>query len=219
MNNYKEIKEKLKHVYFINGTAYAGKSTVCKALAKKYDMYHCEENYNFGDWLERTTVESHPNMNYFKTMKNWEEFVTRSKEDYEAWMNGVSKETTAFEIETLLSLPSNKSIIVDTNIPIEVLKEISDYNHVVFMVSTKEIATDYFFNRPDREKQFLFNVIKNSSNPDKNLLHYKEVLAYVNRDEVINQFINSGFKVIQRKSISENVDDKIKEVEKHFRLV
>ena len=37
---------KFKNVYFINGNAYAGKSTMVKLLAKKYDGIACEENYH-----------------------------------------------------------------------------------------------------------------------------------------------------------------------------
>ncbi len=40
------IKNYLSNVYFINGTAYAGKSTMCKLLSNKYDLIHCKENYN-----------------------------------------------------------------------------------------------------------------------------------------------------------------------------
>jgi len=218
MKNYKNIKEKLQHVYFINGTAYAGKSSVCKALANKYDMYHCEENYNFGDWLKETTSVTHPNMNYFNTMKNWEEFVTRSKEDYEAWIDGVSEETTPFEIEFLLSLPKDRSVIVDTNIPDNILKQISDYNHVCYMVTTKEISTNQFFNRSDREKNFLLDVINKTENPQQILKHYKEVLLYMSRDERVDKFRNSGFFCIERKTIEELIEDKIKLVEKHFNL-
>ena len=36
---------KFENVYFINGTAYAGKSTMVKLLAEKYDGIVCEENY------------------------------------------------------------------------------------------------------------------------------------------------------------------------------
>ncbi|HIX93847.1 MAG TPA: hypothetical protein H9846_00080, partial [Candidatus Gemmiger excrementipullorum] len=35
-----------EHVYFINGTAYAGKSTMVKLLAEKYHGIACEENYH-----------------------------------------------------------------------------------------------------------------------------------------------------------------------------
>ena len=37
---------KFNNVYFINGTAYAGKSTMTKLLAEKYDGILCEENYH-----------------------------------------------------------------------------------------------------------------------------------------------------------------------------
>ena len=37
---------KYKNVYFINGTAYAGKSTMVKMLSEKYHGIACEENYH-----------------------------------------------------------------------------------------------------------------------------------------------------------------------------
>lgn len=37
---------KFNNVYFINGTAYAGKSTMVKMLAEKYNGIACEENYH-----------------------------------------------------------------------------------------------------------------------------------------------------------------------------
>ena len=39
-------KLKFNNVFFINGTAYAGKSTMVKRLAEKYDGIACEENYH-----------------------------------------------------------------------------------------------------------------------------------------------------------------------------
>lgn len=35
------LKYYLKNVYFITGTAFAGKSTTVKMLAEKYDMIFC----------------------------------------------------------------------------------------------------------------------------------------------------------------------------------
>ena len=40
------LKHYLKNVYFITGTAYAGKSTTVKMLSEKYDMIFCGENYH-----------------------------------------------------------------------------------------------------------------------------------------------------------------------------
>ena len=39
------LKHYLRNCYFITGTAYAGKSTMCAMLAEKYDMLHYSENY------------------------------------------------------------------------------------------------------------------------------------------------------------------------------
>ena len=39
------IRHYLRNAYFITGTAYAGKSTMVKMLAEKYDMIFCGENY------------------------------------------------------------------------------------------------------------------------------------------------------------------------------
>lgn len=214
----KIIKEYLKNVYFINGTAFAGKSTVCKILAKKYDMILCEENYHIGDFLKLTTSETHPNLNYHKNMTSWEEFVTRDIVAYDTWLDGVSRELVDFEITELISISKNKKVIVDTNIPIDVLKRISDENHVLFMVSTTEIAMEEFFNRSDKEKQFILGVISQSREPQKSLDHYKKIIAYVNRQEKIDMYINSGFQYIQRTSINESIDEKVDFAEKVFKL-
>jgi dephospho-CoA kinase len=40
------LKHYLKNVYFITGTAYAGKSTAVKMLAERYGMLCCGENYH-----------------------------------------------------------------------------------------------------------------------------------------------------------------------------
>jgi len=210
-------------VYFINGTACAGKSSVCKLLAEKYNMYHCEENYKIADFIKLTTKESHPHMNYFNTMSSWEEFVTRDKEDYVAWMDGVSLETAEFEIMELINLVNekldkDKKIIVDTNIPHHILKEISDRSRVAYMVSTPEIATNEWFHRMDEEKQFLLNVINNTNNPKENLQKYINTIAYANRDERIAGFINTGYYVVKRTTLDEDILDKLKLIEKHFGL-
>ena len=39
------LKNQFKNVYFIIGTAYAGKSTMVKMLSEYYDGITCEENY------------------------------------------------------------------------------------------------------------------------------------------------------------------------------
>lgn len=40
------IQHYLQNVYFITGHSCAGKSTMVRMLAERYDMIHCGENYH-----------------------------------------------------------------------------------------------------------------------------------------------------------------------------
>ena len=81
---------KFETVYFINGTAYAGKSTMVKLLAEKYDGIACEENYQ-DRLLENLDTKEFPNLTYTRDLQDWGEFVRRTPDEYEAWVNGVRK--------------------------------------------------------------------------------------------------------------------------------
>ena len=45
---YNILKYYLRNVYFITGTAYAGKSTMVRMLADRYGLVCCGENYHIG---------------------------------------------------------------------------------------------------------------------------------------------------------------------------
>jgi hypothetical protein len=216
--SYRQIKEYLKNVYFINGTAYAGKSTACKILSEQYNLVLVGENHKYNDYLAMTNPTSHPHMNYFKTMSGWEEFVTRDKEDYEAWMKGVSNELVPFEIMELISISKDKKVIAETNIPHHILVEIADPDHIAYMVSTTEIAMDYFFEREDKEKNFLLDVIHKTQDSEGNLERYKETIAYLNRQEVIDGYLQSGIFCIQRLNVREDIQEKVDLLAIHFGL-
>ena len=86
-----------------------------------------------------------------------------------AWIIGNPREATDFEIAELIRLSGNKRTIVDTNIPLEILKQIADYNQVAIMLSPQWLSVDMFFERDDKEKQFLLSQIKQAANPEKTM--------------------------------------------------
>ena len=184
-----KIVVKFENVYFINGTAYAGKSTMVKLLAEKYDGIACEENY-----------QEFPNLTYTRDLQDWGEFVRRTPDEYEAWVNGVTKECTVLEIEILKDLVSRtkKKIFVDTNISVEILHEISDENHVLIMLADPNISVQRFFERPDKEKQFLYQLLLKEDNPEDAMINFRECLKRVNSQERYIMFQKSGFNVITR---------------------
>lgn len=58
-----------ENVYFINGTAYAGKSTMVKLLVERCDGIACEENYR-NALLDELDSREYPNLTYIRELKD-----------------------------------------------------------------------------------------------------------------------------------------------------
>ena len=186
------------NVYFINGNAYAGKSTTVKLLAEKYGGIACEENYHDA-LLPELDKDEFPCLTYTRDLEDWHNFIRRSPEEYEAWYDGVSKECETLELRILSDLcKQDKKIFVDTNISIETLKKIAEPQHVLIMLADPEMSVSRFFDRPDREKQFLYRLIMEEKDPEAAMENYRQGLMRINSRERYDRLLNSGFNVIVR---------------------
>lgn len=74
-------------------------------------------------------------------------------------------------------------VFVDTNIKVETLKEISDREHVLVMLADPEVSVTRFFERPDREKQFLYRLILEEENPEAAMENFRQCLRRINSRE------------------------------------
>ena len=208
---------KFENIYFINGTAYAGKSTMLKMLAEKHNGILCEENYH-DTKLSELDSSKFPALTYTRDLKDWRDFIRRTPDEYEAWVKEVTKECAILELRILEELSGkDKPVFVDTNIPLEMLREISDKSHVLIMLADPEISVNRFFERPDREKQFLYKLLLNEENPKKAMDNFRGCLKRINSKEIYNGFLNSGFNVILRDD-SRTIDETFLLVEKAFGL-
>lgn len=192
------IKHYLRNVYFITGTAYAGKSTTVKMLAERYNMVFCGENYHMAVSETVATPDVQPDICYNKLLKDWRDFVTRSPEEYERWMYSTGREAAEFEVAELISLGSDRKVIVDTSIPVDILKEISDYSRVAVMLSPLSLSVDRFFDRSDPEKQFLLRVIESCDDPAAVMENYRKGLELINGKKHYDEYANSGFFTVVR---------------------
>lgn len=209
----------LRNVYFINGTAYAGKSTMVAMLAAKYNMVHCGENYHTKNYDKFVTPEYQPNIGYFQTMTDWQEFINREPGEYARWIDGTSREAAQIEIAELLCIPEGQKVIADTNISLEVLREISDYHHVAIMLSPQSMSVDRFFDRDDPEKQFLLEQIRLAENPEKTMANFKKCLARINSKECYDELLNSGFFTIIREDTAADTRlETMRRLAEHFQL-
>lgn len=100
---------------------------------------------------------------------------------------------------------------MDTNIPVEILHEISDVNHVLIMLADPNISEQRFFERPDKEKQFLYQLLLKEDNPEEAMINFRECLKRINSQERYLMFQKSGFNVITR--------DENRSIEETFSLV
>ena len=214
------LKHYLKNVYFITGTAYAGKSTTVKMLAERYDMICCGENYHMTVSEIVATPETHPDLCYNRSLTNWKDFVTRTPEEYERWLYAVGREAAEFEVAELIAISQDKKVIVDTCIPIDILKEITDYDHVAVMLSPQSMSVERFFDRSDPEKQFLLNVIESCDDPAAVMENYRQGLARINSKEHYDEYANSGFFTVVREDNGLDTREQVCDmIAKHFGLV
>ena len=174
------IRHYLQNVYFINGHSYAGKSTMVRMLAERYDMIHCGENYHDAFPREKLDRWKQPGLCYFDTMTGWQEWLSMTPEQHYNWVTQVSQECIEVEILELIRLAaSGRKVIVDTNIPPEVLRQISDYDHVAIMLCDPEdITATRFFDRDDPDKKFMMDQIQKCPDPEATLKNFNAWSLY-----------------------------------------
>ena len=204
---------KFENVYFITGTAYAGKSTMVHLLAEKHGGIECEENYH-NRLLPELGKEEFPALTWSRDLEDWHEFIRRTPEAYETWIDQVSRECEVLELRLLpKAAAQGKPVFVDTNISLE----IATPGNVLVMLAEPEISVRHFFERPDREKQFLYRLILEEPNPEAAMENYRQGLARINSRERYERFLHSGFPVILRDD-GRSVEETLALVEKVFEL-
>ena len=205
------------NAYFITGTAYAGKSTMVRLLAEKHGGILCEENYH-NDFLNDLDRNEFPGLTYTRDLEDWHDFVRRTPEEYEAWIHRTSRECEILELQILADrCRDGRPVFVDTNISLETLRRIADPSHVLIMLADPEVSVNLFFNRPDREKQFLYRLMMEEPDPQASLENFRQCLARINSRENYDMFLNAGFQVLLRDE-TRSIEETLNIVEQMFGL-
>lgn len=208
-----------ENIYYFNGSAYAGKSTMVKLLAEKYNGIACEENYH-DELLDTLDKEEYPCLTYTRDLEDFHEFIRRTPEEYYAWIQGVTLECEKVELQILEKLSNenpDKRIFVDTNICVETLWKISDKEHVAIMLADPDISVRRFFERPDKEKQYLYQLMLEEEDPEAALANFRKCLELINSKESYDHMRDSGFNVIYRDE-NRSIEDTMRLVEKNLGL-
>ena len=213
------IKHYLRDVYFINGHSYAGKSTMVKMLAERYGMIACGENYHDAFPREKLSRWKQPGLCYFDTMSGWEEWLNITPEEHWNWTAQVARECVEVEILELLKLSAGrKKIIVDTNIPVDVLREISDYRHVAIMLcEPPDVCATRFFDRDDPDKKFMMDQIQRCKDPEATLKNFNSWALY--HPPVETDWQHTGFFTYTRSDFENDTrEETLQALAAHFGL-
>ena len=209
----------LRDVYFITGTAYAGKSTTVRMLADRYGMVFCGENYHSAVSDVVATPDLQPDISFLNNLTDWKDFVTRTPEEYERWIYSTGREAAEFEVAHLLSVAGDRKVIVDTNIPLDILREISDYHHVaILLCDPPDITSKLFFDREDPDKKFMMEQIKKCKDPEATLKNFNSWALYHPEEEI--DWTHTGFFSYTRSDFEHDTREEMLAVlAEHFRLV
>ena len=143
------IKQYLKNVYFIAGTPCGGKTTVSRALAKKYDIPVYDIDERFPEHQAMSDPAFQPAMN--KDFRNADEFFGRSVEEYKAWLLQNTREQLDFILLDLMRLSQDRPIFCDCHLTLEQAAMVTDPSHIAFMIKKPVNLVDEYCNRPDHQ--------------------------------------------------------------------
>ena len=143
------IRQYLKNVYFIAGTPCGGKTTVSRALAKKFGIPVYDIDERFEEHQAMSDLESQPAMN--REFRNADEFFGRSVEEYKAWLLKNTREQLDFVLLDLMRMSKDQIVLCDCHLTLEQAAQITDPSHVAFMLKKPENLVDEYCNRPDHQ--------------------------------------------------------------------
>ena len=190
MNISKNIlKHSLQNVYFLTGTAVAGKTTMTKELSKKYGFTPFHDNHNqphFKVWEKIRTEEGYTNTQY-----------------------------TEYVIIELIKLSQNDIVIADTSIPPELLMEISEYSRFACMLALPELVNCESYGNRDDHRDWL-EWIMSHENVEQKIAQENELFR-IQTEQIFSDVERLKlFNIVRTKEST--IENTLKMLEKHFGL-
>lgn len=204
------IKEYLKNVYFITGTPCGGKTTVTRALGKKYGIPVYVIDDQFTIHRLKSDKEHQPCMN--RQFKDADEFFGRSVEEYSNWLLGNCREQLDYVLLDLIKLSQDRIILCDLHIAAEEALTITDSSRIAFLIRKPDDLVEEYSNRPDH-KDFR-NFIHSASDYEKAAKTCNETLYSLNIDRY-NYIKESDFFWLERDD-TRSIEQTVQLVEQHF---
>jgi len=166
------LKHNLKNVYFLTGTAMAGKTTMAQELSAKHGFIHFNDNWhedNFKVWNSIIDARYQKRAARRQAVTDWEAYFGRTLEEFlaDGDYNGY-EEYLEFAIVELIKISQNNKVVADVGIPPALLAEISAYERVACMLTSEELATCENYGKREDHREFL-ECILSLTEPEKKM--------------------------------------------------
>ncbi len=107
------LRSRLRHVYWIGGGSCAGKSTIARRLAERWDLVLYSTDDVMAEHSRRSTVAACPLLHRFLAMSMDERWVLRSPEVMLETFHWFQGEGFPLIVEDLLRIPAERRILVE----------------------------------------------------------------------------------------------------------
>ena len=204
------IRQYLRNVHFISGTPCAGKTTVARALGKKFGLPVYVIDDQFAIHRQMSDAQHQPNMN--KTFRDADEFFGRSVEEYRNWLLGNSREQLDFILLDLIRLSRDRVVLCDINLTVEEAAKITDPAHIAFLIRDPRDLVEDYVSRADH--QDFRDFIQSASDYERAKATCNETLYSLNIGPC-DAIRRSGFFWLERDN-RRSVDETAALVARHF---
>ncbi|XMB85814.1 hypothetical protein RJG79_10445 [Mycoplasmatota bacterium WC44] len=208
-DNY--LKDKLKHVYWLNGGPCAGKTTMTKKFVSELGFQTLEDDVL--KYRAFSCPNEHSALQYPNSDLDWNAWFNRPVDVHSKWLLDIVEEMMEFFIIDLLKMSDDKPIIIDLGImPEYILPFVPKERMVCLFTSNEEIERLYFF-RGDH-KMILDCINECTKNPEETIKHSNKSLVLFS-NTIKEACIKNGIKTIER-THNLSVDDQFNLIRRHF---
>ncbi len=137
-----DVKHDLSHVYWIGGSACAGKTTIADILAKDhgFTVYHCEEHGY--EHFERAMAAGTPAVDRIK-FHRLEKVILHSPREFIDDSMAWAEEDFKMVLDDLYAMPKEKTVVEGALLP-EYVHEIADPRQMIFMIAFEGSQREHF---------------------------------------------------------------------------
>jgi len=214
------LKHSLKNVLFLTGTPCGGKTTMAKALCKKYGFYHFNDNWhedNFQTWLSLIDPEYQKRAYERQRVTDWEAWFGRSVEEFLEYRAGYTEDDEYYEFAVieLIKLSQTQTVVADVCMRFELLAQLTDYNRLACLLAPPELVIRDYYDREDH-REFI-ECIRRLKNPEEKIATQNKLFE-ISVNKASSDAEKYGFFTIVRTENS-TVENTLHQLERHFGLI